>query len=281
MKKVIVTGANGMLGSTLVAVLKEKGYKVVGTGHSDLDITDPENVRKYLDNHQPDVLVNCAAYTNVEKAEDEIEQSNMINGYAPGILAKETESRDIQFIQISTDYVFSDNTPEGYNEDALPEAFRSNQYGESKRLGEITVQENNPKAYILRTSWVFGPGGKNFIDTMLTLAETKTELNVVEDEVGIPSYTKDISDHIIYVIENKNSLDPGFYHAINEGSCSRNELARSVFEIAGKNIIVNGIKLADYPRKAKISNYSILINNKLPKVKMWKEAVKEYIMSKK
>lgn len=279
MKKILITGANGMLGSMLSKLLDNTNkFEVIALGHTELDITSEGNIKQTIEKYNPDIIVNCAAYTNVEKAEEEIEASNLINGFAPGYLAKESKEKNIQFIHISTDFVFYDDKQDGHIEDDDPEINQVNQYGRSKRLGEIEVLKNNPNAYILRISSVFGPNGKNFVDIMLTLAETRSELTVVDDEVGVPCYTKDISNHIIYVIENADKLKPGFYHAVNEGQCSRYEQAVEIFKIAGKNI--NVIPSQNYPRKAKISKFLILKNTKLPKAQDWKRATREYIESK-
>jgi dTDP-4-dehydrorhamnose reductase len=280
-KKVLVTGANGMLGNMLVSLLREKGFEPIPCGHADLDITDPLSVASKLDDAMPDVVVNCAAYTNVEKAEtEEQDLCMMVNAEGAGNIAGACAERKVAFIQISSDYVFGDSSPDGHTEEDDPGDAQTNVYGRSKRVGEIEVLRRNSNAYILRPQWVFGPGGKNFVDTMLMLSETRPELSVVDDETGVPCFTKDISAHIIYVIEHMDELNPGFYHAVNEGVCNRYEQAIAIFELAGKQVKVNRGKLADYPRKAKVCNFSILKNTKLPKAQDWKAATEEYIRSK-
>jgi dTDP-4-dehydrorhamnose reductase len=280
--KILITGANGMLGSMLKELCYEKGYDVIATDRTELDITNKEEVKNKLEQERPDWLVNCAAYTNVEKAEDEdTEINNLINGDAPGLLAELTKDLGIGFIHISTDYVFSDNNQSGHFESDEPGDRQFNKYAYAKRVGEVKALDNNPNTYLIRTSWVFGPNGKNFVDIMLTLSETRSELSIVDDEIGIPTYTKDISKSIIYVMEHKNNLQPGVYHAVSEGACSRLDQARAVFEITKKDMKLNPMKVADYPRKAKVPNYSILLNTKLPKIQDWREAIKEYIESKK
>lgn len=282
MKKVLVTGAQGMLGSTLCNVLVGQGYEVVGTTSAELNLTDSNSIISSINHHMPDIAVNCAAYTNVEKAEtEEQDLCFKINAEGAGDLAQICHGLGIELIHISTDYVFGDNSPAGHTEDEDPGDTAQNVYAKSKRAGELAVLRAHPEAYILRVSWSFGPGGKNFVDTMLTLSETRPELMVVDDENGTPSYTKDISNHILYVIENTDTLEPGYYHAVNEGSCSRYEQAIATFELAGKQVTVNRGKLADFPRKAKVCNYSLLKNTKLPKAQSWKEALAEYISSKK
>lgn len=278
--RILITGANGMLGSMLTKRLQDKNHEVIPTDRTQIDITNKENIHAKLDEIKPDALVNCAAYTNVEAAEDDEETCNLINAIAPGYLAKACVEKNITFVHISSDYTFGDNNPEGHKEDDQMKADQLNKYARSKWLGDNAVLENNSNAYIVRTQWIFGPGGKNFVDVMLALAETRDELNIVDDEIGVPTYTKDLADNLVYLLENKDSLKPGFYHGVNEGTASRYEEAEAVFEFAKKKIKLNRVKLESFPRKAKVANYSILHNTKLPKKQGWREAVREYIESK-
>lgn len=273
--KVVITGANGMLGSTLSDYLKSKDYNVVSTDRDDFDITRIQSISENLEREMPQILINCAAYTNVDGAEEDIDLSNLLNGHAVGYLASECKMRDIKFLHISTDYVFGDNSSEGYMEDDIPQIDSLNQYGKSKYLGEKEALRLNKNSYILRTSWIFGPNGKNFVDTMIRLGGERDELSIVSDEWGVPTYTLDISRQIEYIL--KNDIQPGTYHIVNEGVCSRYELAKKVFELKGLNLKVNEMKLADYQRKAKIANYSVLVNTKLPKLQSWEKALKEYL----
>lgn len=269
-----------MLGSMLTKRLQESNHEVIPTDREELDITSLENIESRLEEIQPDALINCAAYTNVEGAEDDDTLCLLLNTTAPGLLAKATSKRNITFLHISSDFTFGDNNPNGHNEDDQTEPNQLNKYARSKWLGDNEVMENNPNAFIARTQWIFGPGGKNFVDIMLTLAETRDELGLVDDETGVPTYTKDVADQLIYILENKDSLKPGFYHAVNEGQATRYDQAAAVFELAGKNIKLNRVKLADFPRKAKVANYSILHNTKLPKKQSWRDAIREFIDSK-
>jgi dTDP-4-dehydrorhamnose reductase len=281
MSKILITGSGGMLGSMLAKLAREKGHEVIPLERAQLDITDKSHIHKAITEFKPDVVVNCAAYTNVEQAEDDVELSKQINGKAPGLLAKECHTHKVIFIHISTDNVFGDNDPKGHVESDKLKDDQLNQYAKSKAEGEKNVLKNNPEAYIVRTSWVFGPNGKNFVDTILMLAETRNEFSVVIDDIGVPTYTKDISNQILYIIENQDKLKPGIYHAVSEGHTSRYELAKKVFELSGKNVKVNEMYAKDYPRKAAIPNFSILLNTKLPKLQNWEDAVKKYLESKK
>ncbi len=280
--KVLITGGKGMLGSKLATFLQSKGYEVSNPGSDELDITNTEQVRQYLLSNSPDFIINCAAYTDVEQAESEEEKPKVlaINTHAPAKLAMLTYQANIGFMHISTDYVFSANDPKGYMEIGTPSQPAYNYYGETKRLGELEVRENNPNTYIIRVQWTFGDGGKNLVDTMLKLAGTRTELNVVDDEVGVPTYTRHIAQNIEYILSNLSRVGPGFYHIVSEGQCSRYEQVQYIYEIAKLNIKLNPIKLADYPRKAKVPNFSILKNTRLPKLPDWREGIKEYILSK-
>lgn len=281
MKKVLVTGGNGNLGRTLCELLIARGHEVLSTDVDTLDITSPESISKSLASFKPDALVNCAAYTNVDQAETDKDINMKINGTAVGLLAKATHEAGVQFIHVSTDYVFGDNSTEGYSEDADPGDRQVNEYGRAKRFGEVEAMKNNPESYIVRTSWIFGPYNKNFVDTMLKLAETKTELSIVSDEIGKPTSTADLAQALLLLIEQQVEYKPGYYHAASEGSCSRYEQAEFIFQAAGISMKLTPIKLADYPRAAKIPNYSLLINNKLPKLPDWKQAITNYLNLKK
>ncbi len=280
--KILITGAKGMLGSTLQNALADAGYThIVPTDVNEMDITNLDKVRDVLSREKPDFVINCAAYTNVEAAEDEgKELCHKINHDGARHIAIVCNEIDSKLIHISTDYVFTTNNPAGNNEDDDPGFDQINEYGKSKRLGEAAVREAEGDSYVLRVSWSFGPGGKNFIDTILRLADEREGITMVNDEHGVPCYTVDMSKHILYVIENVETLEPGYYHAVNEGHCSRLELARAILDISGNKLKLNPITLADYPRKARISNYLIMNNTKLPKVRHWREAVEAYIRSK-
>lgn len=279
-QKILITGGNGMLGTTLTKIFTQAGYEVHPTDVDNLDITNQDAIRKVLDTEKPDILINCAAYTNVEQAEEEKDLCYLINATAAGYLAEETARNGVKFIHISTDHVFSQNTPDGYTEDDDPGDDQQFEYAKSKRAGEKLVLEKNPDSYIARISWTFGPGGKNFVDTMLMLAETKDELSIVTDEVGVPTYTLDAGENILKILRDPQQYQPGVYHCVNEGFCSRFEEAKAVFEIAEKNIKLNESTLKEFGRRAQVPNYSILKNTKLPKQRNWRDAMESYIKSK-
>lgn len=279
-QKVLLTGGAGMLGQTLQAQFAHTEYEIRSTDYEEMDITNEESINNYLKDFTPDFLINCAAYTDVNGAEENPDLANKINALGPKLLATVAKEKSIKFVHISTDYVFGDNDPNGYSEESKFKNEALNVYGDSKRLGEILVQESNPDSRIVRVSWTFGPHRRNFVDVMLELAETKEELSIVDDEIGVPTYTKHVSNSLIEFLNNFDKYKPGIYHMINEGSCSRFEEAQHIFETAGINIKLNKIKLADYPRKAVVPNYSVLINTKLPKLPTWQEAISEYLKDK-
>lgn len=276
--KILITGSNGMLGFALKEVIqKNSKFEVIATTREDFDITNLNSIEEGVEKYNPDLIINSAAYTNVEKAEEEKESAMNANSIAPRNLAMICKEKDIKFFHISTDYVFGDNNPNGHNEDDPIEGVAMNAYGESKRKGELYVREENPESYILRVQWTFGPNGKNIVDTMKMLAETKDELNIVVDEFGAPTFTFDIANQIEYLIINLAKYKPGNYHLVSEGSCTRYEEIEYIYKQIGKKMKLNHIKLAEYPRKATIPNYSILKNTKLPKFPTWKEGITKYL----
>lgn len=272
--KVLVTGANGMLGSEVVKQTKEKGWEVIVSDLKQLDITNENSVSSYVKENKPEVIINCAAYTNVDGCEDEPELCNKTNGNAVGYLAKASNENNSLFVHISTDQVFGENKENGYNEDHSPYS-PLNQYGKSKQLGEEELLANTNNYYLIRTEWLFGKGATNFISKMLELGEKLDLLKVVTDEIGKPTYTKDLTAMIIRLIEEK--VKPGIYHGVSEGSCSRYEFAKEVFKHSGTDIKVEKTTLSEFKRKVKVPNISILNNTKLPKLKSWQEMVEDYL----
>ncbi|MCA9380134.1 dTDP-4-dehydrorhamnose reductase [Candidatus Dojkabacteria bacterium] len=290
-KKVLVIGSHGLLGSTLVKLLKDKNYEVYTSDISDkdgIDITKPESVEKQLEKTKPDFVVNCAAYTNVEACED-LEQYKIayaVNADGPKNLAHECRNRNINFIHISTDYVFGDNDEDGYEE-----SHRSfnplNKYGETKLAGEKNIEmargciegsdyySQSPLFYVVRTSALFGEGATNFIAKIMQYAKEKEFLEVVTDEIVSPTYVKDLSEGIIYLIEYEPK--GGVYHYSGEGSCTRNEFAKEILKLAGIDTPVKPTTLDKFNRKAKIPNVSILKNTKFPEIRGWKEMLAEFM----
>ncbi|MCA9376968.1 dTDP-4-dehydrorhamnose reductase [Candidatus Nomurabacteria bacterium] len=280
MKKVLITGADGLLGTTVVEVFKEGEYDVVETTIAELDITDHDAVSSKISAEKPDVIVNCAAYTNVDGCEDDgFETAKLVNGTAVGYLAEAAARVQAVFLHISSDYVDSNNSPEGFDESKTV-LTPMNKYGETKLLGEREVQrvlDENPgfRAYIVRTSWLFGEGATNFIAKITKFAQEKDELSVVDDEVGTPTYVKDLA--LVLRDLAKGTAESGIYHVTSSNHCSRYEFAKKILELQNIDTPVKPGKLADWPRKAKISNYSILLNTKLPTQRTWEEMLEDYL----
>ncbi|WP_369901762.1 dTDP-4-dehydrorhamnose reductase [Bacillus manliponensis] len=275
--KILVTGYNGQLGYDVVRQGKEKGLDMLGIGIQDLDITNEADVYAYVEKVNPDAIIHCAAYTAVDKSEDDKEACWNVNVEGTKYLATAAKKVDAKFMYISTDYVFDGKGEQAFVENDKPSPI--GYYGVTKYEGEKVVQALLEKNFTVRISWVFGINGKNFINTMLRLAETRVELNVVGDQIGSPTYTYDLARLLIDMIVTEKY---GIYHATNEGFCSWAEFAKEIFTLADKNVKVNGITTEEYPTRAvrpKNSRMSKqkLIDNGFEPLPAWQDAVKHYI----
>lgn len=275
--RILVTGVKGQLGYDIVRELSERGYEDVrGIDKDDLDITDEVAVENYVSEYNPDVIMHNAAWTAVDAAEDNPEACYKVNVLGTRYLAEAAEKVGAKIVYISTDYVF-DGEGEVYFEVDDTKAPLS-VYGKTKYEGELEAKKCN-KHFIVRISWVFGVNGKNFVKTMLTLAETKTELNVVADQIGSPTYTYDLSKLLCDMIETEKY---GVYHATNENICSWCDFAKKIFEIAGKDMKVNAVTSDQYPAKAHRPKNSRLSKKSLDdagfnRLPTWEDAVERYI----
>ncbi|MCB4205425.1 dTDP-4-dehydrorhamnose reductase [Deferribacterales bacterium Es71-Z0220] len=277
--KVLVTGVNGQLGYDVVLRLKELGIDVIGVDVNDFDITDEIQTVQNILTIKPDVVVHCAAYTAVDKAEEERYKCYSVNTVGTRNIALACKEIDAKMVYISTDYVFDGKGVEPFDEnhDTCP----INYYGFTKAEGEKIVDEILNKYFIVRTSWVFGINGNNFIKTMLKLSETKDTLKVVNDQYGSPTYTKDLAELICDMIQTNKY---GVYHGTNEGYCSWYELAVEIFKISGKDVNVIPVPSEEYPTKAvrpknsRLSKGNLDANN-FKRLPDWKDAVKRYIDS--
>lgn len=275
MKKVLIFGSSGMLGNFLSSLLEEKGYEVERNDRADtgIDITVEEDVKKVIQESKPDFVVNCSAYTNVEKAEEEKAIAFKVNATAPKYMAIPCKELDIPFVHISTDYVFGENKEDGYTEDY--KNFKPlSVYGKSKLEGEKNILDVGGKVYIFRTSWLFGPNATNFIEKISKYAKELLELKVVIDEVGCPTYVGDLSNAILFAIQG--NIKPDIYHVCSTDTCSRYEFAKEILKMQNIQTPIKECKLEDFERKAKVPNYSQLLNTKLPKMRTWKEMLEEY-----
>lgn len=256
-------GARGMLGHALQNVFPH----ALCMGHGDVDITGRSGVLKCISRECPEIVINAAAYTDVDGCEDNPQYAFAVNGNGPGYIAEACGEVNALLVHFSTDYIF-DGAQKEYREDDRPNPI--NIYGESKLLGEVSIAENLENFRIVRTSWLYGSHGKNFVDTVLSLSQQMPVVRVVNDQVGKPTYTVDLANKIPEII----GYDPGIYHIINEGQCSWYDFARA--------FIPNAVPCSsrEFPRKAKRPAYSVLVNSKTPPLRNWREALKEYIESK-
>ena len=278
MNNILVTGSTGQLGSDVVKELLKRDYSTLSPNRSEFNLCSEDSIRNYILNSNCEAIVHCAAYTQVDKAEDEKDLCIKINATATKHIVKCAKILDIPMIYISTDYVF-DGTKDGeYTEN--DETNPINIYGESKLAGEKYVQEILDKYYIVRTSWVFNINGKNFIETMLRLSKANNQLSIVNDQIGSPTYTKDLSRLLVDMLETSKY---GLYHATNEGYCSWYEFANTIFKLANINIDIKAINSNEYASRAKRP-----LNSKLSKDKLieygfkplphWEDALKDYLI---
>ncbi|MFA6296242.1 MAG: dTDP-4-dehydrorhamnose reductase [Patescibacteria group bacterium] len=273
--KILITGARGMLGQDLCSLL-EKEHEIIKYDREELDITNAEMVDEVLPKLNPNAVINCAAFTDVDGCEEQTKKeiAMKVNGYGPGNLAKACAKLDIPFFHYSTDYIFNGQEKNGYKED-YDKIDPINAYGETKALGEKLIKENCTKYYILRTAWLYGKLGKNFVDTMLQLAQKNDNLRVVNDQHGKPTFTLDLAKRTKEILDQK--VKPGIYHVTNEGEASWYDFANEIFKIKGVKIKVTPCKTSEFPRKAIRPEYSALINTKLPAMRKWQEALAEYL----
>lgn len=279
--KIIVTGSRGQLGSDVTAQLKTERIEVIEASLPEIDITDSKAVENLVAESRADGVIHCAAYTNVDLAESEKELCRKINVDGTLNIARSCKNHDIPLLFTSTDYVFSGegNTPFETDSEKAP----CNFYGESKLGGENAVIENCDKYFILRISWVFGENGKNFVKTMLRLAETKSEINVVADQIGSPTYTKDLAVLICQMIKTDKY---GVYHATNEGFCSWADFAEKIMEYSDLPVKINRISSDEYKSAAVRPLNSRLSKKSLDKAGFcrlpdWQDALKRFLSTEK
>ncbi len=287
-----------MLGSAFFKTLSgDADFEIFAFSREDLDICDYDALVSLFSKISPDFVINCAAYTAVDDCEDHRELAFKVNGEALEVIAKACKAENCRLIHFSTDYVFDGRKAEGYLENDAVNPI--NAYGESKLLGEQNIAKNMDEYFIIRTSWLFGDNGKNFVGTMIRLSKERDSLKVVNDQIGSPTYTMDLC---FYVIDNflrpffeireecharagidhidfdRESIDFGIYHVTNSGSASWFDFAKAIFEAAGIKINVEPISSDQFPAKAIRPKYSILLNSKIPaRMRDWREAMEVYL----
>ncbi len=295
---ILVTGANGQLGSEIRELVQSfksnvQGSKFYFTDKNSLDITDKNQIEEFVNENSIDFIINCAAYTAVDKAEEEKELADLVNHKAVEYLANVCKEKDIPLVYISTDYVFDGKNYRPYVE--TDEVNPQSVYGETKLKGEEAFIKSGARGLIIRTSWVYSSYGHNFVKTMLKLSQTRDELGVIFDQIGSPTYARDLAEAILQMLNvkcemlNDNNIltsnikhltsNVEIYHYSNEGVCSWYDFAKAIFEISGIDIKVNAIETKDYPTPAKRPHYSVLNKSKIKNdfnitIPYWRESLK-------
>ena len=281
--KILITVANGMLAKEVKEKF-EKGNEIIATDVAELDITDEKAVMEYINNLKPEYIINCAAYTAVDKAEENYELADKINGDGPANLAKAAKVAGAKLVHISTDYVFGGDldTSKDYKEDDPKAPVTA--YGKTKLRGEEEIEKNMEEYYIFRTAWLYGVGGNNFVKTMTKLGTTRDEINVVSDQHGSPTYAKDLTN-IIYQAINKK-IPYGIYNATNQGYTTWYEFTKEILKEQGIQCKVNPVTTEEYIEMMKITQAKRPFNSQMSKDKLlnlgieipeWKDGLKRYL----
>jgi dTDP-4-dehydrorhamnose reductase len=275
--KILVTGANGQLGQELVRFPAPPDLEIVGFGRAELDVTDFGQCRAVLHAIRPDAVIHCAAYTKVDQAESEPDEAYRVNAEGSRNAVLAAEQIGAKFVYISTDYVFDGKTDRPYRVDDPPNPLSA--YGRSKLAGERFVRTLSSRHFIVRTSWVFGPYGSNFVKTMLKLAEERDVIRVVDDQVGSPTCTRDLARFLLELVKTDHF---GVWHATNSGFCSWYGFARAIFEEKGLNVKVEPCATAEFPRPAPRPAYSVLDHGAIRELgfepfRPWREALRDYL----
>ncbi|MBM7579229.1 dTDP-4-dehydrorhamnose reductase [Jeotgalibacillus terrae] len=275
--KVMVTGSKGQLGQELCHVLMNEGHEVTGFSRPELDVTNPVEVRNKVKNCKPDVVIHAAAYTDVNRAEQEPEKAFQVNAIGTRNVALAVKEIGAKMVYISTDYVFDGTSQYPIREEETPNPLSV--YGESKLRGEEYVRDILSDYFIVRTSWLYGRYGNNFVKKILEAGDLTQTVTVVNDQVGSPTYTGDLAAAIAKLIVTDQF---GIYHLSNSGSCSWYEFAREIFYLAGKDVSVEPCKTEDFKSPAKRPAYSILDHgrwreNGFAEVRHWSEALEEFL----
>lgn len=265
--RILITGGNGQLGSEWVYFLNKQGVEFIALPSSDLDITDHPDVRRVLNNLRPDMIINCAAYTQVDKAEVEKEKAFAVNADGVKNLADYCVENDIKLVHFSTDYVFEGSPndkqklPEGYPEDHKPNPI--NVYGESKRAGEVSILHSGCDHLLIRVSWLCGRFGNNFIKSMIRYGKEREELTVVNDQFGSPTFADNVVENTWHLLEQNIA---GTYHISSQGMITWYDLAKAIFQKTGEQVEIKPIPTSEFPTKAKRPAFSLLSTKKIANI---------------
>lgn len=274
--KILLLGKSGLLGHALEKTLSGL-CEVYAPNHKECDVTDPKMLGKQITNAKPDVIINSTGYTAVDDSETHKEEAFKLNSEAVKNLAQISKSKNIPLMHFSTDYVFDGEKSDGYTETDSPSPVSV--YGASKAEGEKELMKNADKFWLIRTAWLYGPGGKNFVDTIINLAR-KNEgkpLKIVNDQIGNPTLSLDLAQAVLALLKGKSY---GIYHIVNGGTCSWYEFAQEIFKILGIPQKIIPISSSELNRPAKRPKYSILKSSKIPELRHWKEALSSYLKEK-
>ena len=259
--KILVTGEKGQLGSELKKISHTNNdFEWIFTDRLSFNISDLENVNVYLNKPNPDIIINCAAYTAVDRAENDFETANIINHKAVSLIAKWCNENNCKLIHISTDYVYDGNSLLPYIEEDQTDPL--NNYGKTKLFGDIACQKNNPSSIIIRTSWLYSSYGNNFVTNMINAMQNRDEIQVVNDQFGSPTYAADLASTILLLIKNKK-WHSGIYNYTNSGNISWYDFANEIKSIYGYSSIIKHISTKKYSQKTKRPKYSVLDNSKI------------------
>jgi len=279
MTNILVTGSNGQVGSELQALSKNYEYNFFFTDRTSLDITNKESIKNFTQENSIDIIINAAAYTAVDKAEDDKENADRVNHLATQYLAEVAKEQNIKLIHISTDYVFNGENFKPYTEDDITNP--NGVYGATKLKGEKAMQAINPKdSIIIRTSWVYSSFGVNFVKTMLRLGKERDRLGVIFDQVGTPTYARDLAKAILDIIPNIKNKQVEIYNYSNEGVLSWYDFSKEIMRMAKIKCTINPIETKEYPTPAKRPHYSLLNKSKIKKefniaIPYWKDSLEE------
>ena len=277
MNSVLVTGSKGQVGNELNELASEYQYNFLFTDRNSLDITNKQSIRNFIDMNNIDIIINCAAYTAVDKAESDKKQADAINHQSVKYLAQISKEKNIKLIHISTDYVFNGKNYKPYIESDFTAP--SNIYGKSKLDGEKALQDINPKnSIIIRTSWIYSSFGSNFVKTMLRLGSEREELGVIFDQVGTPTYAKDLARTILDILPKITNNEIEIYNYSNEGVLSWYDFAKEIMRMAKKDCKINPIETKEYPTPASRPHYSLLNKSKIKQkfnieIPFWKDSL--------